>query len=459
MPEQQNIEYKTSWRDEHLKWICGFANAQGGRIFIGFDDKGMVVGVDDYRKLMDEIPNKTVNHLGLVVDVNLHQREHHYYIEIVVPVSTVPIAYHGVYHYRSGSTRQELKGIALQNLLLKKIGKKWEELPVEGATIEDFDRETIDVFLRKARMKERIPAEALTLDTLSLLKKLELMAPTGDFSHAALLLFGKRLGRVSITASFKIGRFGKSNHDLLFHDMIETNIFSMADSVMELLDRKYLIRPISYQGLQRLEPLEYPEEALREAICNAIIHRDYSSTYTFLRVFDDRLHLWNPGNLPEELKIDALRENHSSYPRNRNIANIFYKAGYIESWGRGINRIVEACVEAGLPEPVMVEEQGGFSIVFYKDTYTIENLRRLGLEDRQVKALMFIKEHLQISNKQYQDYFSVSKRTATSDLQALLLKQLIKKVGSTGRGTFYVLSKPKGAIKGAKGAIKGQNRP
>lgn len=439
MPEQQNTEYKTSWRDEHLKWICGFANAHGGRIFIGLDDSGAAVGVDDYRKLLDEIPNKAVNHLGLVVDVNLHQRESIYYIEIIVPVSAVPVAYHGVYHYRSGSTKQELKGIALQNLLLKKIGRKWEELPVEGATIEDFDQETISAFLQKAGKKERIPAEAATLDTASLLQKLDLMSPTGDFSQAALLLFGKSLGRVSITASFKIGRFGKSNHDLLFHDMIDTNIFSMADNVLELLKKKYLIRPISYEGLQRLEPLEYPETALREAICNAIIHRDYASTYTFLRIYDDRLHIWNPGSLPEELKIDAIKENHSSYPRNRNIANVFYKAGYIESWGRGINKIVDACVEAGLPEPVMVEEQGGFSIVFYKDIYSIESLKKFSLEERQIKALFFMKEHTQMTNKQYQEYFSVSKRTATSDLQVLLSKQLIEKNGSTGRGTYYTL--------------------
>lgn len=131
MPEQQNIEYKQSWRDEHLKWICGFANAQGGKLLIGIDDNGTVVGVDDYKKLMDEIPNKTVNHLGLVVDVNLHKSVDHYYIEILVPVSTVPIAYHGIYHYRSGSTKQELKGIALHNLLLRKIGNKWEDAPVE----------------------------------------------------------------------------------------------------------------------------------------------------------------------------------------------------------------------------------------------------------------------------------------------------------------------------------------
>lgn len=115
--ETQNVEYKQSWRDEYLKWICGFANAQGGRIYIGIDDKGEIIGVDDYKKLMDDLPNKIVNHLGLVADTNLHKKNGKRYIEIIVPVSTVPISYHGVHHYRSGSTKQELKGIALQDFL------------------------------------------------------------------------------------------------------------------------------------------------------------------------------------------------------------------------------------------------------------------------------------------------------------------------------------------------------
>jgi ATP-dependent DNA helicase RecG len=84
-----------------------------------------------------------------------------------------------------------------------------------------------------------------------------------------------------------------------------------------------------------MEPLEYPESALREAILNAIIHKDYSSTWIFLRVYDDKLEIWNPGALPEELTIEKLKRVHSSYPRNTNIASAFFKAGYIESWGRG----------------------------------------------------------------------------------------------------------------------------
>jgi ATP-dependent DNA helicase RecG len=177
--ENQNIEYKQSWRDEYLKWICGFANAQGGKIFIGINDNGEVAGVDDYKKLMDDIPNKTVNHLGLVVDVNLHKKEDKHYIEIDVPVSNVPISYHGAFHYRSGSTKQELKGIALQNLLLKKIGKKWEDLPIEGSSLADLNESTVQLFIVKAIAKGRISPDATKSDISILLKNLSLVTEQG----------------------------------------------------------------------------------------------------------------------------------------------------------------------------------------------------------------------------------------------------------------------------------------
>ena len=162
--ETQNVEYKQAWRDEYLKWICGFANAKGGHIYIGIDDNGNITGVDNYKKLMEDIPNKSVNHLGLVVDVNLHAAEGKNYLEIIAPVSNVPIAYHGVYHYRSGSTKQELKGIALQNLLLNKMGKKWEDMAVEGITFSDLNGNSIQKFIIKAIEKDRIPPNTLKRD-------------------------------------------------------------------------------------------------------------------------------------------------------------------------------------------------------------------------------------------------------------------------------------------------------
>ncbi|WP_255370427.1 helix-turn-helix domain-containing protein [Fibrobacter sp. UWR3] len=113
MPESQNIEYKSSWRDEYLKWICGFANAQGGKLYIGVSDDGQVCGVLNAKRLMEDIPNKIRESLGMLVDVNLLSADSKEYIEISVPASSEPINYRGEYHYRSGSTKQLLQGPAL----------------------------------------------------------------------------------------------------------------------------------------------------------------------------------------------------------------------------------------------------------------------------------------------------------------------------------------------------------
>lgn len=438
MTEQQNIEYKQSWRDEYLKWICGFANAQGGQIFIGIDDAGKVAGLDEYKKLMEDIPNKTVSHLGVVVDVNLRKKSGKHYLEINVPVSKIPVSYHGIYHYRSGSTKQELKGIALQNWLLKKTGMSWEDIPVPTATIDDLDTDTVDAFIAEAVAINRLPATAAKGDVSTLLKNLGMLTKEGELTNAALLVFGKK--PANATATFRIGKFGVKPHDLLFQDVIETNLFNMPDKVMEKLNDRYLVRPISYKGLKRIEALEYPEAALREAILNAIIHKDYSSTWIFLRVYDDRLEIWNPGMLPEELTIEKLKEEHSSYPRNKHIAEVFFRAGYIESWGRGTNKIIDACIEAGLPEPIIKEDQGGVSIRFLKDIYTEEHLSKLDLNERQIKAVLFVKERGEITNSLYQELNTIGKSVAATELLDLTTKGLFLKTTATGRGTKYTLA-------------------
>ena len=122
MAESQNIEYKLNWKDEYLKWICGFANAQGGTIFIGKEDDGKVVGLSNTKKLLEDIPNKVRDILGIVVDVNLFAENGKDYIEIKVTPHPYPVSYKGQYHYRSGSTKQELKGTALDRFMLQKQG-------------------------------------------------------------------------------------------------------------------------------------------------------------------------------------------------------------------------------------------------------------------------------------------------------------------------------------------------
>ena len=130
MKENQNIEWKESWRDEYIKWICGFANAAGGILVIGKNNKGDVTGVDHAEKLMVDIPNKIRDILGIIVDVNLKRARGKEFIEILVESYPYPVSYKGQYHYRSGSTKQELKGSALDAFLLKKYGLHWDSVPV-----------------------------------------------------------------------------------------------------------------------------------------------------------------------------------------------------------------------------------------------------------------------------------------------------------------------------------------
>ena len=135
--EKQNVEWKESWRDEYLKWICGFANAAGGQLYIGINDNGKVVGLSDTTQLLVEIPNKVRDILGIMVAVNLLQKDDLHYLEIIVESYPYPINYKGQYHYRSGSTKQELKGLALNKFLLEKTGIHWDAVPMPNLNIED----------------------------------------------------------------------------------------------------------------------------------------------------------------------------------------------------------------------------------------------------------------------------------------------------------------------------------
>jgi len=437
-PEQQNIEYKSSWHDDYLKWICGFANAQGGKIFIGITDSGKVAGVDGYKRLMEEIPNKVKDLMGIMADVNLHESADLYYIEIEVPPSQVSISLRGRYYYRSGATNKELTGAPLNEFLLKRSGQTWDDVIEPRASINDIDEKTIKSYLASAEKSGRLP-EYLGLSTSELLEKLRLME-NGQLKKAAVILFGKDPGRFYPNTFVKIGRFKKDDTDIVFQEVEEGNLISLLDGVLNQLSYKFLIKNITFEGILRIEKGEYPLAALREILLNALVHRNYMGSFIQIRVYDDFLNVWNEGVLPEGISLESLKKPHSSKPRNPLIADVCFKGGYIDSWGRGTIKIIDSCREAGLPEPDMKERDGGFIVTLFKSPYNIEQLKKLGLNDRQLKAVLYIVENGSITNAKYQELYEVSKPTATRDLAELAegLK-LIRRQGITGAGTNYVL--------------------
>lgn len=438
MSEQHNIEWKEIWKNEYLKWICGFANAYGGKLIIGKNDNGEIVGVENHNKLLEEIPNKIQNHLGIICDINLHEKQGKHYIEIVVKPYDIAISYQGKYHYRSGSTKQELKGNALNEFLLKKSGRTWDDVVELRASLEDIDPEAIKAFKKAASQSKRLPFVEEENNISNILENL-LLVEKENLKRAGILLFGKNPCRFFINAFVKIGRFGKSDDDLLFQEVIESNIFELADKTMEVLDRKFLISPVSYEGLHRIENWEYPYKAVREAIINAIVHRNYTGAPIQISVYDNKIIIWNEGKLPEGFTIENLKKQHSSKPYNPLIASVFFKGGLIEAWGRGTVNIINECLDANLPEPKFALEFGGISVTLYKDKYTQDNLEKLGLNERQIKAVLFVKEKGEITNKEYQKLNSTSERTATRDLTNLVKKQILKSSEIKGAGSYFYL--------------------
>lgn len=367
MTEHQHTEWKESWRDEYLKWIAGFANAQGGVLVIGKNDAGKVVGVADAKRLLVDLPNKVRDVLGIVVAVNLHTHQRGDAaldtLDIVVEPYPHPVSYKGEYHLRSGSTKQELKGAALDRFLLARLGRHWDGVPVPHVAQSDLDPGAFKTFRQLARKSGRLDAVSLAESDALLIDKLHLTE--GRYlKRAATLLFHADPQKFTTGAYVKIGFF-RTNVDLLYHDVIEGPLFNQIDRTLDLLLTKYLRAGISYQGSQRHERLPVPEPALREALINAIAHKDYGSGIPIqISVYDDKLMIWNPGQLPADWSLDRLLAKHASQPANPDIANAFFLAGKIESWGRGIELIRDACTAEGAPAPGFQCDSAGFWIEF-----------------------------------------------------------------------------------------------
>lgn len=330
---------------------------------IGKNDAGEVVGLADAKRLLEDLPNKIRDLLGIVVAVNLKRSGGKAYLEIVVDPYPNPISYRGHYYLRSGSTLQELKGATLDRFLLRRQGRAWDGVPLPGIKVADLSTTAIGRFCELARVSGRIDSADLRSSKAALVEKLQLTE--GSYlKRAAVLLFHDDPERFVTGAFVKVGFF-RSESDLAYHDLIQGDLFTQTARTIDLVRTKYLKAAITYQGIQRIERYPVPDAALREAILNALVHRDYAiGAPVQIRVHDDRLRIWNPAVLPEGWTVKNLLAAHASTPFNPAIANVFFRSGEIETWGRGIERIFAACKAAGIPKPVLDFDGTGLAIEF-----------------------------------------------------------------------------------------------
>ncbi len=456
--ETQNTEFKSSWHDDYLKWICGFANAIGGMIYIGKDDKGKTVGLKNYARLMEELPNKIRNAMGIICDVQLHEENEKKFISIRVNPYSVPVSLRGRFYYRSGSAKMELTGVELNEFLLKKAGKTWDDMIEDGAAVKDIDEKSIARFIEDSKDIGRLP-ETKGLSTFQILEKLKL-TDGKKLKRAAIIMFGKDPLRFYPNVQVKIGRFGTDAADLRFQEIIEGNLVHILHEVQVQLNYKFLTRPVSFEGYQRVENDIYPIAALREMLLNALVHRTYMGATIQMRVYDDRLSIWNEGTLPYGLSLEDLKREHSSRPRNPVIANACFLGGYIDTWGRGTLKIINSCKQAGLPEPEIKEMNGGVMVTVFTHPQSEEISgkapekpgdlldEKFGMISERVrndfgkemaKAFAIIIKHPEWTAEQIAEESGKTSRTIENYLSRLKKAGIIKRIGPKLGGHWEVI--------------------
>ena len=416
MPESQNIEYKESWRDEYIKWICGFANAQGGKIFVGVDDKGHVKVNPD-----------------------------------VVSPSTYPVNYKGEYHYRTGSTKQLLQGASLTQFLLNKTGTKWDALPVDGVSFRDLDKESFDIFRREAKKSGRMTSQDLSMTDEELLDSLNLVVD-GKLTRAAVLLFHRKPEKWFGGAYVKIGFFG-DGPDLQYQDEIYGSLFIQADRVVELIYLKYFKARISYDGLIRVERYPIPKDAMREAVYNALMHSNYSSGVPIqIRIHENEVLISNDCIFPAHWTAETLMQRHRSEQYNPKIANAFFRAGYVEAWGRGIENMCKLCKDYGVKTEYTVHPEDVMLAFFAKQETaatqsTTQSATQSATQSTQkylpveIKLMHYLVANPRATQGQIAKYLGMNLNTTKYYLNKLgkLEVPAIKHEGTTRKGSWMVL--------------------
>lgn len=449
LEEGETLDLKRQWSKTAIDALAAFANTRGGTVLVGVQDDGTVVGFAASAGDLERIINEVVTTTGLRPEVKwLTGQGSQQVLSLTVSPSPVLVACRGRYLVRVGNTNRDMTPEEVARRSLESSGQSWDAIPARRD--EELNPEAIRRFIRLAR--SRLPWASESDSPREVADKLHLRRE-GRPTRAALLAFGYRPQDVAVGAVVRIARFSKGR--ILDDRTVGGTLLDQLEGVLERL-RTYL--QVGYtvgdraalegrpelgllERAQRQETWEYPFEALREAVLNALMHRDYAQpSDTQIRVEDDRLEIWSPGGLLPDVSLEDLRrERHQSRRRNPLVAEVFYYAGLVERWGTGTTRMIRACAAQGLPEPEFALAEGGFRVVFYKDLLTAEHLAARGLNERQVKAMLFLKEKGRLRRADYEALTGVSRSGAGRELSQLEGLGLIVKVGTTGRGAYYVL--------------------
>ena len=360
--ESRVLELKKSTGElaKGMQTLCAFLNADGGWLFFGITPKLEIVGQNVTDSTQREIAHEITKiepaiRLPLeIVDVPGHPDCCVIGIHAeAAKFGDAPYTYDGRAYYKVESTTVLMPRSMFEERLRRSDPSRfaWESQTPSFLHLEDLDENMIRKTIMYGISKGRMPATSASEDTMTLLDKFA-MVENGKIKNAAAALFTKRPQDYP-QFLLRMARFrGNEKRDFVDNMRLSGNFFELLDAGLAFLF-KHLNQSGVVKGIRREEQLEIPVEALREALTNALCHRqlDSPSGSVGIAIYDDRVEIENAGHLPNELTVETIKQPHRSYPRNPIIANALYMTAYLESWGTGVSRMIDACKAAGVPEP------------------------------------------------------------------------------------------------------------
>jgi ATP-dependent DNA helicase RecG len=366
--ESEVLEFKERFNNDVIETAVAFANTRGGRIVIGVSDSGTLVA----QKFSKEVLRDYVNRIATATEPSvipeaekLITSQGEVIVLSVTEFPLKPVATRGRCYRRSGSTTRQMTPSEIAEMHLRSTGQSMDAVIVPGKTKEDVDLERVREYMKLATAQKR--RSFLSSETpWQVLKKLELVKDTDKITRAAILLFGKNPQSPLTQAVVHAGRLREKVH-IMDNMMIDGSIIDQVDKTVDFIKKNLHVRFEITGEPQRKEVWDYPLPAIREAVINAICHRDYGHVSDIqIKIMEDLLQIWSPGFLPFNLSVaELLDPTHASSPRNKLIAQIFYDIGLIERYGSGIHRILDACKEAKQPEPLFENFSNGFRVQFF----------------------------------------------------------------------------------------------
>ena len=480
--EGQISEFKLIWNDNAYKTACAFANTDGGKLYIGYDNDGNLIGLKRVKEDIENLPNSIRSKLGLLVSIYAGSENGKDYLEVTVPQMEQPVFYDGKVYIRVGSTNQLLESNDLVNFILRKSRNSWDGFVEPNVSIDDLDEESFRILLDDGIRNKRLMEYDRNLTRRELLEKMALIK-NGKLTRAAILLFHPHPEYFFGGAHIKLGYFNEKNQ-LRYQDELYGSLLSLAKKAEEILVLKYFYATIDYDGLVRVETLPYPREAVREGILNALMHYNYMSDQPIsIRVSPYEMRIANKCVFPSGWTEDTLFSVHESRQLNPNIAVGFFRAGLVERFGSGIQKIVDFCKENGNPKPQYLIQPDMITLIMKSRPENIElalghkqndildgansgnvgvnnrfvgetvendgaNLENVGVnsddkphgtKERRSFIIRRMKDNPAITANDLSTILSASKRTIERDIAWLTGKQIITRTGADKNGRWVVL--------------------